>query len=120
MNVVRKSWLGTILLAAAISAAVAYRARRPDYEALSIHELVLCKLWTSDVMHDPGPFLIVDCQTGTSATGIYVVGGQAFATSHVRWEDYGRELSGDLAAPRLPTISDPKIGQTWPDDQEAR
>ena len=88
MTYVRKSWIGVLLLGAAVSAVVTWRARKPDYESVSVPELVLCKRWTTEVRHDPGTFNLVDCKTGKDVGAIYVVGGRAFSPEHLTTNEY--------------------------------
>jgi len=88
MTTVYRSWVGTMLVVAGITTAIVYRARKPDYESVRVPELRICKKWATAVRADPGTFQLVDCETGESTSGFYLVGGRLFQPDHVSLNDY--------------------------------
>ena len=131
MTTIRKSWIGVMLVAGGVGAAVAHRATRADYTSVRVPELRLCRKFTTELKQDPGDFLLVDCKTGREVEAAYVVDGNAYWPTHVSWSTYQApgaftwvdstahiQLTGDVTASR-PSHLKRKRGNVWPDDQPA-
>lgn len=144
MTTVRKAWFGMMLLSAGVAAAVTYRARRPDYEAVFVPELTLCQVFEYGAGRKEGDFSIRDCKTGKAVTAIYVVDGRALSPAFVSWQYGGSggdlavsqasagdvllrrdstgqeiQLTGDVTSSGANPSKDGRRGTVWPQDQDA-